>query len=243
MITGYLVEHNLEGCHYLDSDVMLYADVNNVEFYKHSFSTIGNTFGEGFFSTEILKKFCSFLVERYNKSEVLEDLKQEYFAKRNVGVLTAISDMSFAELYIKENGGEYRDLRQVEGGKAFIDNMRATAVNPFRPLGKNIEIVLYRGRPYGFHIEKGTWVQLHCLHCQGPDLKPLMKLFWEAPICKDPEKVLCLDENWNWHEQYLLEVLGNTLAKLAELRDKEEIDPLEYYALLQGHNKMLDSLC
>ena len=243
VITGYLVENTVEGCHYLDSDIMLYSDINDAEFHQHFFSSIGNNFAEGFFSTDILKKFCKFMIEKYAEENVLGKLKKEYQTKRSAGIMTAISDMTFAGLFIQENQSGYCDLRQISKGKAFLENIRAIVGTMYRTCGKNIEIVLHKGKPYAFCLESKQWVQLHSLHCQGPDLKPLMKLFWEAPTCKDPEKVLCLDENWNWHEQYLLEVLGNTPAKLAALRDKEKIDPLEYFLFLQGYKKLVSTLC
>lgn len=239
MILGHCARHKIRRFFYVDSDVMLYTDVNRAEFQEFAWGMTGHNMAMGFFTTDLLKEFCLYLINQYRDAAVVADLREEFRQKQQAGQAIAISDMLFAARFVSAHPDVYQDLSAIRHGSAFNENIRSAETTVYAAKGKIAGIILVQGIPYLYHQERQQWVKLHSIHCQGPDLKPLMKILWEAPAGNAPEQVWTLDEHWQWQEAHLLEVLGGMPQKLRRLQEQNVIDPLEQKALLLGYNKLL----
>ena len=242
VMLSYCVRNEISRFHYIDSDVMLYADVNTDQFSSLTWGMLGKSMGEGFFATMILKDFCLYLIAQYKDAAVMQSLRELYETKRQAGEAFGICDMTFAERFAATQPEAYQDLTVIRNGAVFNDNIRGSNMKEFAIKGKNMGIILYQGMPYAYNEVRQQWVMLHSVHCQGPDLKPLMKILLEAPPCDNPEMAWILDEKWSWREVHLLELLGGIPQKLQVLQGEGSIDALEQKALLLGYRKLLDSL-
>lgn len=244
IILSYCLKHKIKRCHYMDSDIMLYTDINRVEYQNVAWGMIGKSMGQGFFDIGILKEFCAFLLSQYGDDAVVQELREEYQTQRQAGNAFGICDMTFAEKFASLHSDAYLDLTKENHGAVFNDNIRGMAPNngAFASNGKIMMLLFHMGIPHAYNKESLRWVRLNDIHCQGPDLKPLMRILWEAPQCNKPEHVLRLDEHWNWREEHLLAVLAGMPRRIHQLHENNSIDSLEKYALLLGYERMLKSL-
>jgi len=98
ILEEFLILNGFTQCLYLDSDILLFGDVNED---ARRFSTFGMTISgisghSNYISkTETLSKFCQFIRDSYDGPEAIQILEQKYLEFRKTHEAGGISDMTF----------------------------------------------------------------------------------------------------------------------------------------------------
>lgn len=172
LLRDFMRQNNISRCCYLDSDVMLYADVNDPAYSQFMMEFVWTNF----VSVEILEHFCAFLTAHFANQELFAQLVQETIRMQHVSNnLPLVSDMVLGLLFLRQfphhphTHGRY-------GDRMFDENIN-------RPIwaesvdGKR-KVYLIAGKLYTRDAATRAFVQLNSLHFQGLVMKDYMPFFF-----------------------------------------------------------------
>ena len=161
VIMEFAQKHQLSHFLCIDSDVMLYCQVDEVfTKWKDYDLTICQPEGPQYtlFNIRSLTKFCHFIYSHYAEEEKLEEVKEWH---RHRG----ISDMTFFTYFSKQPDVRVFNTAQVVDGTCFEFNMKIP--QGFEMKGRIKRIYWQDGIPYGREMATGNLIRFNALHFQG----------------------------------------------------------------------------
>jgi hypothetical protein len=180
ILRDFLTSNNIDKCLYLDSDVMLYCNVEE-EFkrlgdfdFTLTKETPGDTSGAGcvFINNRgFLNHFCQFLLEFYKQKEII--ITTTFDGKPH------FSDMYAFELFRRQTKYKIPNLADVVGGATFDVSML------FPYPGGNLQmlsngmkrIVWVDNSPYGVSADTDKKIRFKILHFQGYSKKYIRRYY------------------------------------------------------------------
>jgi hypothetical protein len=162
----------LERCWYLDSDVMLYADLNNPEYDRFAFEFSWTTPVE----IDMLDRFCALIQNHYRDPLLFQNL--ESYA-RQIGQ-PAISDMVLCSLFVQQIRGGDR-YYGIFHESFFDENLNHPLDFPphyfqIERLDGKKKVYLIKGELYCKELTTGKYLKVNSLHFQA-DSKMFMNDF------------------------------------------------------------------
>jgi hypothetical protein len=172
ILRDFLVSHGMEQCLYLDSDVMLYADVTNDarKFAEFDFTLCWDSVGCVFFLNRLegLQQFCQFVMDIYSKKEkYLYDRMVSHFAVRTKhGLPGGACDMTAFQFFREINFGQVGEASRVIDGSIYDPNINQP--NPGFAMENGVKKTVWReGQPYGTYVRTGEEIRFNSLHFNG----------------------------------------------------------------------------
>jgi hypothetical protein len=168
IILDFVTRHQIENFLHIDSDVLLYCNVNDV-FRKYigcDFTTCGESGpSSSLFNIVSLTKFCDFITSIYdeNKKNRLFDFYQSYVNKKGIG---GVCDMVAFSWYQKDMPSRVIDITIPDGGACFDLNI-SYPYGGFEMKHGVKKIYWKNNLPYGKLLLDGSFIQFYSLHFQG----------------------------------------------------------------------------
>ncbi len=184
ILKEFCERNELKNFLYLDSDVMLYCNVDNVfgSYNDHRF-TITNKQGPQccyFSSLSYLNDFCDFMMKLYEDPayKCRFEKKHEYHLKNELP--GGVCDMTAFLEYQADHPGAAKDLCIIENGEVFDDNFNVSDGFEMESIGK--KITMKNNFPYGKLISTQKEIKFNNLHFQGPAKKYIYRFYQGANL-------------------------------------------------------------
>lgn len=172
ILRDFMRSQQMTACCYIDSDVMLYENVNNPEYSQFMMEFVWTNFVKA----DLLDRFCSFTTMYFADPVMFEKLVQETKKLGHVSHdLPLVSDMVAGLLFLRQFP-DYTYTHGRYGDKMFDENIN-------RPLwaeslnGKR-KVYLINGKLYTREMASHTFIRLNSLHFQGLEMKSYMPYFF-----------------------------------------------------------------
>lgn len=186
ILKEFLAAHNLRQCVYLDSDVLLYADVTSEmpKFRRFDFTLCWNTIGCVVFVTDVegLARLCQFMMDVYAKRDRYQyDRMASHFAVRQRNRLPGgACDMTALQLYNELTFGRVGEASHIIDGSVYDPNINVA--QPGFDMDGAIKKVFWQdGMPYGTFARTGEAIRFNSLHFNG-HAKSLMRRYCTADL-------------------------------------------------------------
>ena len=178
VLKEFMVQNNIQKCLYLDSDVLLYEDVQVLaEKYAHAGMTLCGISGHtNFIDKDVLIDFCNFIYLIYTSSDTYADLDNYYKAfilKHGAG---GVSDMTLLTKYMEAKPNNVINIYFTEGVTTF-DPAFEIGHEYFVMKGKGKYFEFVNKLPYGILKESNQRIRFNTIHFQGANAKKEMKKF------------------------------------------------------------------
>lgn len=184
ILKEFMVGNDLNNALYLDSDVMLYADIGieQEKFNQYSFTLSRGHCGCVCFinNVEALGKFCQFLIDIYSKKDRYHyDKMLSHYVVRKMNQLPGgACDMTALELFSKQEFGNIGEVSHIIDGSTYDININIS--DPGFEMDEGIKKIIWRENvPYGIHLRTGKEIKYNSLHFQGR-AKKLMRQFCQS---------------------------------------------------------------
>ncbi len=179
ILKEFCAQQQLKNFLYLDSDVMLYCDIEaTFNKYNQYRFTITNRQGPQccyFSALHYLDDFCDFMIKMYNdpayKCRFEEKHKTHLEKKLNGGVC----DMTAFLEYQVDYPNAAKDLSNIEHGEVFDDNFNCSDGFEMGGIGK--KIIMNNNFPYGKFLATHENIKFNNLHFQGPAKKYIYRYY------------------------------------------------------------------
>lgn len=182
----FMTRHRIERCVYLDSDVLLYADVTSEmdKFRQFDFTLCWNTIGCVFFVNrrEGLDQLCRFITDTYaTKNSYTYDRMVAHYATRLKHDLPGgVCDMTALQLYSEQYFGSVGEASYVIDGSVYDPNINVP--HPGFEMENDVKKVSWEnGVPYGTYVRTGERVRFNSLHFNG-SAKKLMPRYCTVAV-------------------------------------------------------------
>ncbi len=184
----FLTAHHVEQCLYLDSDIMLYADVtkDRKKFDRFDFTLCWNTMGCVFFlmRRDGLEGFCRFLMDIYNKKDRYHyDKMLAHFAVRRKNRLTGgACDMTAFQLYSEANFGQVGEASHIVDGSVYDPNINRP--QPGFEIDRRNQENHLEGRTAlrKRYARTGEEIRFNSLHFQGKAKQLMGRFYTGRPV-------------------------------------------------------------
>ncbi|GEB35490.1 hypothetical protein [Brevibacillus parabrevis] len=180
ILRDFMRKNRIQGCFYLDSDVMLYTQVNKPEYRAFSMEFAWTSF----VGLDTLDRFCNLTMQYFVNPQMFRLLVQKTIELDQVieGV-PLVSDMVLCLLYFRSYSGQAHTHGTF--GDSFFDE------NINRPrwaesLSGKKKVYAIDGQLYCKDLASGALKRLNSLHFQGLTAKSYMKDFWLPHIPRQP---------------------------------------------------------
>lgn len=177
IILEFVKKHNFTHFLCIDSDVMLYCQVDDVfeKWFKYDMTLC---LSEGpqytLFNKASLEKFCNYIYSHYAEEDKMNEVK-EWHQHRG------ISDMAFFNYYTQQPNIQVFNTAQIVEGTCFEFNMKIP--QGFEMRGRLKKIYWKDGLPYGKEVATGKLIRFNALHFQGGVKHKLNRyLYTDLPI-------------------------------------------------------------
>ena len=184
ILREFLTATNKQRCLYLDSDVMLYANVTEDyrKFERFDFTVCWNAIGCVFFLNRIdgLEAFCQFLMDIYNKKDRYhyDKMLSQFAVRRKNRLAGGACDMTALQLYGELNFGLVGEASHIIDGSVYDPNINMP--HPGFQMENGIKKIVWKdGRPYGRFVRTGEEIRFNSLHFNGR-AKKLMSQYCTA---------------------------------------------------------------
>ena len=171
IILNFCKRNNINNCFCLDSDVLIYQDLNSLDSILQSkgFSVvrlIGNFAGPqcSYFTTDYLEKFCLFVIDMYSHHiDVIKSIYNQLQQEKNI---SGISDMVLLALFCQQHRNDFIDFDyNDQRDYCFDENIVCSAgfeyTNGFKKIKFKDTI------PYGTREDTKKLIRFYMLHFQG----------------------------------------------------------------------------
>jgi len=179
VLREFLEKKGINECLYVDSDVMLYADVTeeqerfrSFEFTLHSERDVNCMFIN---EVSTLGDLCEFVFTSYEDPSKLGELRALHKDCVDAGVSGGICDMTVWEQYAGRNPERVGDTSVIIERSTFDSSMCVS--NGFEMGAGMKKIRLIDGQPHCLHIESGQQIKFCVLHFQGQSKEHLAEYF------------------------------------------------------------------
>jgi hypothetical protein len=175
IINEFCQKNNVNSFLYLDSDVLIYCNVNSkfANYTKYSF-TISKEHGPQccyFSDTKNLTVFCNYIMKLYIEPNLKERLDKKYKYHIDNNLTGGVCDMTAFSEYQKDNRNCAKDIATIENDEVFDDNFNVSDGFEMNALMKTKKIEIRDDIPYGFLNESKKPIKFNILHFQGPAKK------------------------------------------------------------------------
>jgi hypothetical protein len=173
-LAEYMKAHGIDQCLYLDSDIMLYSDVELAHrtVPAQAGMTIAGISGHTNWvqKRDVLEHFGDYILDHYTRPGGLQELEEKYHLFRETHPAGGISDMTFFVEYQAAYPDRVADISKIvddaTGPTVFDITMDYTAYFEAENGLKAIQISP-EGHAYGTERGTGRQVRFHTLHFQG----------------------------------------------------------------------------
>jgi len=184
VLKDFIFSNNIKESLYLDSDVMIYCDVQEEYRKLKEFdftiskwslnSDHSSTHCLFLNNTEMLDKFCNFLMQFYKQKNIIVTTKHKN--KLHFCEMTAL------ELFCRNNRYQTVNIAEITDRSVYdhsINGSAQTDSTHFKMSRGIKKIEFINGLPYGTVIESGEKIRFKILHFQGKAKKYLKKFYSE----------------------------------------------------------------
>jgi hypothetical protein len=178
ILKAFMVQNNIQKCLYMDSDVLLYGNVQVLaEAFNHVGMTLCGISGHtNFVDKDVLIDFCNFIYSIYTRTEAYADLEKQYqicIQKHGEG---GVSDMTLLTWYMEANPSKVLNIYATKGDTTF-DPAFEVGSDYFvmKDKGKYIEFV--KTVPYGILKASNQKIRFNTIHFQGAHAKNKMHTY------------------------------------------------------------------
>ncbi|WP_301171205.1 hypothetical protein [Brevibacillus nitrificans] len=179
ILRDFMKSHNIQKCCYLDSDVMLYTDVNQPQFESFFMEFVWTNFVD----TQRLDRFCAFVTSHF------EDLGRfgqvvsfAHKSKDHVrDGMPLITDMVLSVMYLRQFAG-YRLTHGLFPDAFFDGNIQQSYLT--ESLDGKKKVYLKNGALYCKDNQSQRDHRLYTLHFQGTIMKHYMKFFYSPALAQ-----------------------------------------------------------
>jgi len=191
VLKAFMIQKSIQRCLYLDSDVFVYEDVQNLsaKFEDAGMTLCGISGHTNFINQNTLLDFCRFIFTKYNDPEALTVLDKYYntfLAQHGAG---GVSDMTLLTYYAEHNPGITENTYYLDGRPTFDPSLEVGAAH-FEMKGNSKKITFEESKPYGILKKTHSSVLFYTLHFQGSNAKKEMVkyipnksvLFWAGYV-------------------------------------------------------------
>ena len=213
IILNFIQKHKLNHFLCLDSDVILYSNVNEVfgGFLDYDF-TICKEMIPCFtlFNAESLNKFCNYMTSLYSTDNIYR--LKDFFKTLEFG---GICDMTVFTWYQKEISDNILDLVFPINNFCFDGNISDSM--GFEMNGRHKKIYWIDNLPYGKWLGTTSYVRFGGLHLQGGAKHKMHHYFLDNEKCKD--------DSWIMKSQWLLsrKRLKNRIKEMKKILSSKEL--------------------
>jgi hypothetical protein len=186
ILRDFLTVHGIGRCVYLDSDVLLYADVADEigKFRRYDFTLCWNTIGCVVFFNHVegLDRLCRFIADMYaGKDRYHYDKMVAHFAARQRNRLPGgVCDMTALGLYSELNFGRVAEASHIIDGSVYDPNINMP--QPGFEMENGVKKVVWKnGQPYGTYLPTREQIRFNSLHFNG-SAKSLMEHYCTARV-------------------------------------------------------------
>jgi len=172
ILRDFMKAQGFEQCVYLDSDVLLYANVTEEinKFSRFDFTLCWNTIGCVFFLNRLegLNSFCDFLMDLYSKKDpyTYDRIVAHFAARRKHGLPGGACDMTALQLYNELNFGRVGEASYVVDGSVYDPNINMP--HPGFEMENGVKKITWKqGMPFGRYIRTGEEIRFNSLHFNG----------------------------------------------------------------------------
>ncbi|MDF2681172.1 MAG: hypothetical protein K0R47_2362 [Brevibacillus sp.] len=177
ILRDFMRHHNIPKCCYLDSDVMLYTDVNQPQFETFSMEFVWTNFVE----IQRLERFCAFVTTHFENLALFGQVVA--FAHKTLDHvrfgMPLITDMVLGVMYLKQFPG-YRMTHGLYHDAFFDGNIQQSYMT--ESLDGKKKVYLKDGILYCKERQTNRDLKLYTLHFQGTIMKHYMKFFYSPAL-------------------------------------------------------------
>lgn len=178
VLKEFLWKNNIDRCLYLDSDVLVYTDIDVLaeKYKKFGMTRCGISGHTNFTDKNTLQLFCEFVTNAYTTPEGLLKLNEHYKAFTMKHGAGGVSDMTFITDFAYACPHLVTDTYTPED-KEMIDPSFSVGSEYFVMDGIFKKIEFRNKIPYGFKIGTQEPVRFHTIHFQGAHAKKIMAAY------------------------------------------------------------------
>ncbi|WP_297296050.1 hypothetical protein [uncultured Brachyspira sp.] len=125
ILKDFMKEYNINECFHIDSDVLLFSDLNEVlkPFVKYDIS-LANKLALTMYirNIKVLEEFSKYLLFKYTDEKEINKLKSMYYDdpnRLNNGVAGSISDMDISREFFSQTNFQVGNLSEIENDSIF----------------------------------------------------------------------------------------------------------------------------
>ena len=181
-IEAFCREYHIGPFIYLDSDVLLFQQISEMEpfFEGCSIANTGDIAGVPAFTyfsgCSALKNFCDYMLRAYTEPEPLQEL-EHFHRLPPAGQNGDVSDMIMFQLYFRDHPSETKKLDLINAELAVDENI--SHADGYEMEGGIKKIYWQNGLPYCKNLALNKLIQFASFHFQG-DLKALMPRYFKG---------------------------------------------------------------
>jgi len=181
VLRDFMKEKSFDRVFHLDSDVMLYAAVEEelTHYLELDFTYSGISGHNSFFNQEAVQQLCEWIMRAYQEENATGRLAALYQGYRDKGRYAGISDMSFIAELAQSGLLRAQDLSNGAYGPSIYNANIRTNLD-FVKEGENLSIEFQSDQPHGRRTPEGEQVRFATLHFQGYSKRD-MHLFLRPP--------------------------------------------------------------
>ncbi|WP_291275031.1 hypothetical protein [Flavobacterium sp.] len=175
VLKSFMIQKGIERCLYLDSDVLVYDDVQHLsDTYKHAGMTLCGISGHtNFVNKDVLMDFCTFVIDSYTGADALNALEKYYKDFVSIHGVGGVSDMTLLTAYAEKNKQKVENTYCFNGASSFDPSLEVG--KEYFEMDKGIKKIFFqKGKPFGILKLNQKAVLFHTLHFQGAKAKKFM---------------------------------------------------------------------
>jgi len=176
ILEEYLKANQIENCLYIDSDVLLFDDIQSdaERFSKYGMTVAGISGHSNFISgTDTLSSFCKFIESAYSDQNSINQLEEKYKFFKQTHPAGGISDMTFFTEFRTANPGKVCDISEPMEGKMF--DITITYTKDCKEENGLKSLTWKDKRPFTRNKD-GQEIEMRSLHFQGASKKYMLQM-------------------------------------------------------------------
>jgi hypothetical protein len=173
IVKEFMTKEKIDTCFYIDSDVMLYVDVNDEfkKFEQYDFTVLHRTAAVSSFITKRgIENFCSLLMKTYSNKNTYQyqKIKSHFTIRQQYGLGGGVCDMTLLEVFhynADDGGGPGRvgEMMSILDDSTYDHNINVSDQDfDFKNGIKNIQMI--EGIPYVFSNKLNKLIKFNSIH-------------------------------------------------------------------------------
>lgn len=179
VLKEFITKNNVKKCLYLDSDVMLYADLakEHANFRNYDFTLSYRAVAHcNYINTlDTLNNFCRFVLDCYQDKAIFQRIHDKVQALNKRGYLGGISDMILFNEFVATCPDKIGEISTITGNSTYDGNINFSDGFEVEKGIKNIFWI--NKQPYGKHIQSDSLIRFNILHFQGSAKNSIKEYF------------------------------------------------------------------